>query len=60
MGNVRGNRYSMAHTHLNPKEKKFWDFTFDEYAAFDVPDTINYILKFTGHSSLSYIGHRFL
>jgi pimeloyl-ACP methyl ester carboxylesterase len=57
MGNVRGNRYSLSHTHLNPKEKEFWDFTFDEFAEVDVPDTIDYILKRTEYSSLSYIGH---
>lgn len=28
LGNNRGNKYSMNHTSLNIKSRKFWDFSF--------------------------------
>ncbi|CAG8734308.1 13364_t:CDS:2, partial [Acaulospora morrowiae] len=37
-------------------EKKFWDFSMDELALYDLPDTIDYILDITGAPSLTYIG----
>ncbi|KAG7157241.1 Gastric triacylglycerol lipase-like 4, partial [Homarus americanus] len=57
LGNARGNFYSRAHTHLSPDEKEFWDFSWDEMAAHDVPAVIDYILAHTSHPSLYYIGH---
>ena len=57
LGNTRGNTYSTNHTKINPKGKKFWNFSYDEMIAIDVPETIDYILKKTGKSQLSYIGH---
>lgn len=56
MGNNRGNKYSCKHRQLKPSQEEFWDFSMDELARFDLPDTINYILKFCGVPSLSYIG----
>ncbi|CAG8557611.1 12684_t:CDS:10, partial [Cetraspora pellucida] len=55
-GNSRGNKYSMKHLKYNPSGRKFWDFSMDEFALYDLPDTINYILEMTGAPSLSYIG----
>ncbi|XP_004346891.1 hypothetical protein CAOG_05206 [Capsaspora owczarzaki ATCC 30864] len=57
LGNSRGNIYSRAHTTLSPSDDAFWDFTFDEFAAYDVPAKMEYILRVSGFSSLSYIGH---
>lgn len=34
----------------------FWDFSMDEFAFHDIPDTIAYILSTTSAPSLSYIG----
>ncbi|RYP66802.1 hypothetical protein DL771_007600 [Monosporascus sp. 5C6A] len=34
----------------------FWDFSIDEFAFYDIPDTIAYILGSTKQPSLSYIG----
>jgi len=57
LGNSRGNGYSMKHTHYNPNQDEFWDFSWDDMAAFDLPTQINYVLEQTGATQLSYIGH---
>ncbi|CAG8713674.1 26624_t:CDS:2, partial [Dentiscutata erythropus] len=51
-----GNKYSMKHIKCDPNGRKFWDYSMDELALYDLPDTINYILETTGAPSLSYIG----
>ncbi|KAF9584533.1 cholesterol esterase [Lunasporangiospora selenospora] len=56
LGNTRGNKYSLKHMFLKPHEKKFWEFSMDELALFDLPDTVDYILNRTGAPSLVYIG----
>ena len=56
LGNNRGNKYSKKSTHFSPTSSKFWDFSMDEFAFHDIPDTINYILSTTGQPTLSYIG----
>ncbi|CAG8601432.1 5148_t:CDS:2 [Diversispora eburnea] len=55
-GNSRGNKYSMKHTKYDPSEKKFWEYSMDDLAIYDVPSTIEYILETTGAPSLTYIG----
>lgn len=52
MGNARGNKYSHAHLTKDPNHADFWQFSIDEFALFDLPDTIDvsiftfYILLF--------------
>jgi lysosomal acid lipase/cholesteryl ester hydrolase len=55
-GNNRGNKYSKKSVHHSPKDIPFWDFSMDEFAFHDIPDSISYILGTTGAPSLSYIG----
>lgn len=58
MGNTRGNTYSRNHTTLNPdKDKKFWEFSWHEIGAIDLPQVIDYVLEQTGAQSLYYCGH---
>ena len=57
MGNVRGNTYSRNHTILSPKSTEFWNFSFDEMAAVDLPAMVDYVTKTTGKNSIFYIGH---
>lgn len=59
MGNVRGNIYSTNHVNIPPTSPQFWDFSFDEFARYDLPETVDYILAATGYKTLSYIGHRY-
>ncbi|KAK9718408.1 cholesterol esterase [Basidiobolus ranarum] len=56
LGNTRGNKYSYKHLYLKPNQKKFWDFSMDEYSLYDLPNTVDFILETTGASSLVYIG----
>ncbi|GAA5796078.1 hypothetical protein HPULCUR_001447 [Helicostylum pulchrum] len=56
MGNARGNKYSQSHLTKDPKDADFWQFSINEFAMIDMPDTIDYILKVTGAPSLTYIG----
>ncbi|KAF5130794.1 putative lipase [Metarhizium anisopliae] len=56
LGNNRGNKYSKKSIHASPTTVKFWDFSMDEFAFHDIPDTISYILETTEQKSLSYIG----
>ncbi|RDW72463.1 sterol esterase [Aspergillus mulundensis] len=56
LGNNRGNKYSKKSTRSSPLSTEFWDFSIDQFAFHDIPDSINYILELTGQPSLSYIG----
>ncbi|KAL2868523.1 sterol esterase [Aspergillus lucknowensis] len=56
LGNNRGNKYSKKSTTRSPLSNEFWDFSIDQFAFHDIPDSINYILQLTGQPSLSYIG----
>jgi lysosomal acid lipase/cholesteryl ester hydrolase len=56
LGNNRGNKYSKKSIHYGPNSTKFWDFSIDDFAWHDIPDSIQYILDTTGATSLSYVG----
>ncbi|OXU24914.1 hypothetical protein TSAR_006225 [Trichomalopsis sarcophagae] len=57
MGNARGTRYSRKHAELTTDDAKYWDFSWHEMGKYDLPVTIDYILKRTGHKKIAYIGH---
>ncbi|KAF9453978.1 triacylglycerol lipase [Macrolepiota fuliginosa MF-IS2] len=56
LGNNRGNKYSKKSIHHGPNTSKFWDFSMDEFAWHDIPDTIHHILQVTKAPQLSYVG----
>eukprot|EP00750_Incisomonas_marina_P028336 INCI6656.1.p1 GENE.INCI6656.1~~INCI6656.1.p1 ORF type:complete len:343 (-),score=51.10 INCI6656.1:342-1370(-) len=56
-GNNRGNKYSTNHTHLSPKKREFWEFTYDDMALVDLPAEVDYITSVTGAAQISYVGH---
>ncbi|KAF9476355.1 triacylglycerol lipase [Pholiota conissans] len=56
LGNNRGNKYSKKSIHYGPNSTKFWDFSIDDFAWHDIPDSINHILDVTKAGKLSYIG----
>lgn len=57
LGNNRGNTYSKRHKWLHTDTDDFWNFTWDEMAKYDSPNTIQYILDWTNQSKLAYVGH---
>nr|XP_021190894.2 lipase 1 [Helicoverpa armigera] len=57
LGNVRGNYYSRGHVRLDPdKDLAYWKFYIEEMGVYDVPATIDYVLKYTRSEKLNYIG----
>lgn len=56
MGNNRGNKYSTQHLHKRPGSQDFWDFSIDEFAFFDIPNSIEFILSHTQRPQLICIG----
>ena len=56
LGNNRGNKYSKKSTRHSPASNAFWDFSMDQFAFHDIPDSINYVLATTSQPSLSYVG----
>jgi lysosomal acid lipase/cholesteryl ester hydrolase len=56
LGNNRGNKYSKKSTRSSPTSPRFWNFSMDEFAFHDIPDTIDYVLNTTSQRTLSYIG----
>ena len=40
LGNNRGNKYSKKSIHHDPNSLKFWDFSIDDFAWHDIPDSI--------------------
>ncbi|KAF2014461.1 alpha/beta-hydrolase [Aaosphaeria arxii CBS 175.79] len=56
LGNNRGNKYSKKCVHTAPTSNEFWNFSMDQFAFHDIPDSIAYILSTTNQPSLSYIG----
>ncbi|KAB5594219.1 hypothetical protein CTheo_2300 [Ceratobasidium theobromae] len=56
LGNNRGNKYSKKSLHSIPSQDKFWNYSIDDFCLYDIPDSIEHILKVTKNKSLSYIG----
>ena len=56
LGNNRGNKYSKKSTKMAPTTNAFWDFSMDQFAFHDIPNSIDYILETTSQPSLSYVG----
>lgn len=57
LGNMRGNTYSKEHVKYSIDSDEFWDWTWYEMAAYDLPAMINFATHTTGQKDLFYIGH---
>lgn len=58
LGNARGNKYSQNHLWKNPRHQDFWEFSINEFAMADLPDTVNVsecALFDTSHHVLTYM-----
>ena len=56
LGNNRGNKYSKKSIKYDPNSKEFWNYSIDDFAWHDIPDSINYVLDITQVKNVSYIG----
>jgi len=56
LGNSRGNKYSMEHVTLKNSNAKFWEFSWQHMAEFDLPAAFEYIHQHT-NQQITYIGH---
>ncbi|KAL8474251.1 hypothetical protein ACS0TY_030206 [Phlomoides rotata] len=56
LANARGTSYSSGHTSLSPSDSEFWNWSWDELAAYDLPTTFQYVYSQTGQK-LHYVGH---
>jgi lysosomal acid lipase/cholesteryl ester hydrolase len=56
IGNVRGTTWSHGHITLTPESAKFWDWSFDEHAKFDLTALVGYVYNATGNQ-IYYVGH---
>lgn len=57
LANVRGNTYGLKHRNLTKSDKRFWEFSFDEHAAYDIPAIIQYIQNQTAQQKIDFVGH---
>ncbi|KAL2457711.1 Triacylglycerol lipase 2 [Abeliophyllum distichum] len=56
LGNTRGTNQSQGHTSLNPNDPAYWNWSWDEMVAYDLPATFQYVYDQTGQK-LHYVGH---
>ncbi|XP_057964625.1 triacylglycerol lipase 1 [Malania oleifera] len=56
VGNVRGTRWSHGHISLSEKDKKFWDWSWQEMALYDLAEMIHFINS-TTNSKVFFVGH---
>ncbi|XP_060624754.2 lysosomal acid lipase/cholesteryl ester hydrolase-like [Anolis sagrei] len=57
LGNSRGTTWSKKHNSLSPIFAKYWEFSYDHMAKYDLPTFINFVLQKTGQQQVYYIGH---
>ncbi|XP_055470067.1 tear acid lipase-like protein [Psammomys obesus] len=57
MGNSRGSTWAKKHVNLTTDSEEFWAFSYDEMIKYDLPATIDFILKKTGQKQIYYFGH---
>ncbi|XP_018840772.1 triacylglycerol lipase 2-like [Juglans regia] len=56
LANTRGTKYSSGHTSLSPNDPAYWNWSWDELVAYDLPATFQYVHDQSGQK-LHYIGH---
>ncbi|KAM6184820.1 gastric triacylglycerol lipase-like [Rhynchocyon petersi] len=57
LGNSRGNTWARRNVYFSPDSVEFWAFSFDEMAKYDLPATIDFIVRKTKQEKLHYVGH---
>ncbi|XP_037466509.1 triacylglycerol lipase 2-like isoform X1 [Triticum dicoccoides] len=55
--NTRGTNSSRNHTSLTPDDPEYWNWTWDQLAAYDLPAVLQHVYDHTGGQKVHYIGH---
>ncbi|KAK9663911.1 hypothetical protein RND81_14G005700 [Saponaria officinalis] len=56
IANSRGTNYSLGHTTLSSDDPAYWDWSWDELVAFDLPTIVKYVFNLS-RQKLHYVGH---
>ncbi|XP_038703112.1 triacylglycerol lipase 2-like isoform X2 [Tripterygium wilfordii] len=56
LASTRGTKYSRGHVSLTPDDQSYWDWTWDQLAAYDLPAFVGHVQNQTGQK-LHYVGH---
>ncbi|XP_076924451.1 triacylglycerol lipase 2-like [Bidens hawaiensis] len=56
IANTRGTNFSRGHTSLGPSDPAYWEWSWDELVAYDLPASIQFVHDQTGQN-LHYVGH---
>ncbi|XP_047944686.1 triacylglycerol lipase 2-like [Salvia hispanica] len=56
LANVRGTTHSSSHTSLSSNDPKYWEWSWDELAAYDLPTMVEHVYRQTGQK-MHYVGH---
>ncbi|XP_022154145.1 triacylglycerol lipase 2 [Momordica charantia] len=54
--NTRGTRFSRRHTSLDPDSKEYWNWSWDQLVAYDLPAVFDHVSQETGQK-IHYVGH---
>ncbi|CAI9117240.1 OLC1v1018589C1 [Oldenlandia corymbosa var. corymbosa] len=54
--NARGTRFSRKHASLDPNKSEFWNWTWDDLVAHDLPAVFGFVHQQTGQK-IHYVGH---
>nr|GME04589.1 triacylglycerol lipase 2-like [Ipomoea batatas] len=56
LANTWGTNFSRGHTSLSPTDQDYWEWSWDELVAYDLPATLQYVHDQTGQN-MHYVGH---
>jgi pimeloyl-ACP methyl ester carboxylesterase len=57
LGNNRGTTNSYKHLMYTVDDDEYWNYSFNEMGKYDLPANLDYVLKETGVSKITYMGH---
>jgi pimeloyl-ACP methyl ester carboxylesterase len=57
LGSNRGTKYSCTHQTLDNTSEEFWDYSWQEMGAYDVPSFVDTVIEVTGVNQVTIIGH---
>ncbi|KAL6603791.1 hypothetical protein ACP70R_044152 [Stipagrostis hirtigluma subsp. patula] len=57
IANCRGTNSSRGHTSLSPNDAAYWDWTWDDLVAYDLPAVLKFVYDHTGGQRVHYVGH---